>query len=399
MRKKQRGLATLLATVVLLISISLMAFYTSQVSVTEQKISSNHYRTQQAFEAAEAGLNSAISNLDMGIIKHAICTGPVIAIAGICEGLNSSRGVGETGHFLGDNQLIVMSDGADYRLSFETSDFHDNIIDITLSGFASDNPSEDNSPNRIVKQSVILTPILNYHPPSALIARNTIQLDANESITNKTEKVLSSSWSGGGTFHSINTLVDVTSVDGNTVGGYYQNDPFLALLSVGNDSIVPVKKNVFFQNFFSDSVDRMKSRSLFIDCTSGCNTEDLKGYVSEAGSPLSHAIIWIDANNAGIYETLIIDEAINIGTGENPVLLIVEGGVELKSSDFNFIGIMYAMKDIKNEMSGDILGSLISEASIKSDGEWRVTYSDAVFKKMNDNLSSFTRVTGSWRDF
>jgi hypothetical protein len=64
----QRGAASLVVVMVLFFLMSLVAAYTSRNLIFEQRVSLNQYRSTQAFEAAEAGLEWALAMLNSGRI-------------------------------------------------------------------------------------------------------------------------------------------------------------------------------------------------------------------------------------------------------------------------------------------------------------------------------------------
>ncbi len=67
--RHQAGAATLLVVMVLFFIVSMVAAYTSRNLVFEQRTSANQYRSTQALEAAEAGLEWTISMLNTGRIN------------------------------------------------------------------------------------------------------------------------------------------------------------------------------------------------------------------------------------------------------------------------------------------------------------------------------------------
>ena len=69
----QQGAATLIVVMLLFFIISMVAAYTSRNLIFEQRTSANQYRTTQAFEASEAGLEWALAQLNAGRITNT-CT-------------------------------------------------------------------------------------------------------------------------------------------------------------------------------------------------------------------------------------------------------------------------------------------------------------------------------------
>ena len=68
--RAQRGVATLVVVMVLFFVVAMVAAYTSRNLIFEQKTSANNYRSQVAFEAAEAGVEWALAMLNGGLIDN-----------------------------------------------------------------------------------------------------------------------------------------------------------------------------------------------------------------------------------------------------------------------------------------------------------------------------------------
>jgi type II secretory pathway pseudopilin PulG len=68
--RHQRGLTTLLVVMVLFFVVAMVAAYTSRNLVFEQRASANQYRSTQALEAAEAGMQWALAMLNGGRIDN-----------------------------------------------------------------------------------------------------------------------------------------------------------------------------------------------------------------------------------------------------------------------------------------------------------------------------------------
>jgi Tfp pilus assembly protein PilX len=71
--RRQRGAAALITVLLLFFVISLVAAYTSRNLIFEQRTASNQYRSTQAMEAAEAGLEWAVGQLNAGRV-NGTCT-------------------------------------------------------------------------------------------------------------------------------------------------------------------------------------------------------------------------------------------------------------------------------------------------------------------------------------
>lgn len=69
--RRQRGVATLVVVLVLFFVVSMVAAYTNRNLIFEQRTSSNQYRSTQALEAAEAGLEWITAVLNSGRVDDA----------------------------------------------------------------------------------------------------------------------------------------------------------------------------------------------------------------------------------------------------------------------------------------------------------------------------------------
>ena len=393
MKYKQTGMATLMISVILLTSIGLMSIYSAQVSVMEQKISANYYRSTQAFESGQAGLDNVIQNLNAQIVDAIAAGGDENTVFAEADKslVQLSNSTGTTGgQSIGSYQLTVTNN----VMVNEVVD--SNLVEITLAGFSGDNNAADAIPNEVIKQRLFRTPILNGAPPAPLIAKGDITLNGSVSIENKEEDSLAASWSGGAT--SIGTAnIDVTSNDGSTVGGYSENQA--ALAGLGDD---------MFGNFFSESQQSLKNRSKVVSCNggSGCSQSNLSTVINTDGTPKGSNIVWVDAKNVNAegvttgYDKLVIGGSnFQMGTTDNPVILIVDGDFEI-SGGADFHGVIYTTQDFSNgNNDANITGSLISEGNITATDGLNLTYDNSTFAKMDLSVARYVRVAGSWKDF
>ena len=383
---KQIGGATLLMSLILVIIMGLISVYSSQTTVTEQRISSNHYRMKQAFEAAQGGLDAVISKLDVNFVASSI--------------QNSALGNNESFHHAGLELPPLSGQGhqsqsvGSYSVEFKINDQNPDMVDVTVFGFAGDN--QTNLPNQTIFQRLKTTPMISYKPPTPLIARNSISIGGDVSVSNKTNSdagtLPKAIWSGGSITTSLGgttASIDVVSNDGTLNGGTgtYEN----------NQALRDLSSDGFFQNFFSEDKQKLKARATVIDCSNSCTGNDLLNSDNQAIAQ----IIWVEtSNNTSSPGKLTINEALYLGSTERPVLLIVDGELTINNVGANLNGIIYTTRDFLNSQgSGYIKGSLISEQNINASGNLHVTYNDGQLSTLKKNTSYYTRVAGSWRDF
>ena len=67
---QQRGIATLAISLLVLFLITMVTLYTASTSITEQRISANQYRADQALSAANAAMDYGVAYYDMGGVDH-----------------------------------------------------------------------------------------------------------------------------------------------------------------------------------------------------------------------------------------------------------------------------------------------------------------------------------------
>ena len=96
----------------------------------------------------------------------------------------------------------------------------------------------------------------------------------------------------------------------------------------------------------------------------------------------------------------MIDSTTQIGTEDNPVVLIVNG--KLKISDWAKIyGIIYVTQDWWNNLKdhAKIYGGVIADGNFKMSGFAQITYNQNVINKISQQVGVFSPVPGSWKDF
>ncbi len=338
-KKEQMGIATLSISMMLLFIITIASLSTARISITEQLVSNNLYREKQAFEAAQASLESALDNLK---VSFSGASPTATLISGGSSKLNN---------------------GATYSYSYQFIDMNqDNfLVNIIATGY-----TDGGSSKRIVQQSAHFIPPLINTPIAPLTSRNSIWL-SNVNITNNTAGPLA---------HSGGPITAIASPQGSscTQPTYCYTDSALTAMN----------KEEFFEYYFGLEKILLQGLSEVYDCTE-CG-EVLDGQTGK--------IAWITQKSK---DPVHLDDS-NIGSQDEPILLIIDGDLS-HLSNTTIYGLVYVTGEItSNNDNFNITGALITEDLATLQGNILLAYDAAVLANL-DKLGRFARIAGSWRDF
>ncbi len=362
----QRGSATLVISVSLLLAITVMIFFIARTNLMEQRIAANDYRSEQAFEAAEAGIEYAIGRINKETPLNVTDTDNDTAIEFACT----------AGDAPGEGPCSVTTPGsnATARIALKAiTAGNPNTIDIESTGF-----SDDLAASRKVMMQVAWVPLVGNLPPYPVVTRKEVKLNGTASVTNppntSAQKCI---WSG----KNAPALASGCQTDKDHAG----------LENASRDN--------FFTNFFLLSKTRFKSRSRVIDRTSNGGT-NYSAKLNDAYTTDSARVIWID----GQTEDIVIDNSHgDLGTAGDPVVLIIDNFDDFLIKDNVTIhGLVYVAGKWDNV--GDtatINGIALVEDDAKIGGGFLVNYdtdSGGVIDRL-PNVGDYARIPGSWRDF
>ena len=194
LHKNQKGAATLVVAVLLLMGISLLTIFTTKVVMTDIKVNANIKREKQAFESAEAGRQFIIG-----------CLGRVGGLASLptCPDLTFTDDDGDGEVDIAD----VATGNAAENINFTIpADFQGNSPTITLSlADSATNPyrvtvqstgwSDDATALRVVTEDRIVVPPVGGPPSHPLISKGTVAgTGTGDVINTETNATI---WSGG----------------------------------------------------------------------------------------------------------------------------------------------------------------------------------------------------------
>lgn len=454
-RQRQSGAASLAVVMVLFFVVSLAAAYTSRNLIFEQKTSANQYRGTLAFEAADAGVDWALSMLNGGRVNDAACANTAGAKSFAERYLTINESYGNdamngritataragswpTCVYNGATWTCTCPDGGTgnpaaptaagilpaYRVWLaEAAVGRPYLFNLKSSGCTKLPASAaekclDSVPEAdlgdgmaTVTTLVALRRALAAMPAVPVLARGDVTPDpaSGRPPLRVVNPDLVSSFGitvqSGGT---IGANVQATSVPG-TPGArtLAANDPQLAALSTVAPPTTPpappalsAGERMFVRTFGMKRNTYLQQSGLRV-CASPCTAGDINALA--AANP--NRIIWAQGD-----VTLDAD----VGTAAAPVMLIVDGATLTLGANVDIVGYVYltgaggATSTIQLPAAPtSISGGLAAEGALATQyagapaagDSLTVTYDATVLNRLRTTYGTWVRVGGSWRDF
>lgn len=433
-RPRQRGVATLVVVAVLFFVLALVAAYTNRSMVFEQRTSGNQYRSTQAFEAAEAGAEWALSMLNGGRIDDLCAPSADPARPSFRERYLDIQAVAGTGRVMPQGVLSAdgggtawptcVFDGTDwdcrcpaagsgsppapagsgvypaFRVRFVDlggaarpgairmevngcTRLDDACLDFPAAGLAGEGRAT-------VRVMLALRGGLAVPPRAALTARGAV--DGHNLLATVNADAASGGVAilAGGAITEID-LARVLSVPGTPPGAaLVAGDPGLAGLPDGDR---------LFTNLFAlpPAVYRDQPGAIRLDCSATpCSAADIRG----AADAHPHHIVWADGD-------VDLDGGAGggtIGSVAQPVLLVVDGDLALRNLTLH--GVVYLRKGapvVVGTGAAQIQGAVVAEGGFGdaagSSPAMTIVYDPDTVQRVRWGSGSFARIPGGWRDY
>ncbi|MDH5540136.1 MAG: pilus assembly PilX N-terminal domain-containing protein [Rhizobacter sp.] len=417
--RHQRGAAALIVTMVLFFAMLLASAYANRSLLFDQRGAANQYRSTQAFEAAEAGLEWAVAQINSNRRIGPDCTASSDPTAHSFRQRYLSRLPGAGGFtgntwsgISGANPLqpaCVRSDagwscscpsnghpglaaptGAGpspaFALQFLPGD-KPGVVRVVASGCSSLGgpcmPGGSTSTDAVARVEVALAmlPALFNPPLAPLTLRGAVETGAALGTHNPDP-------ASGGMAVQAGAQILAPQIRVSVPAGA----PMAGAL-VGNDAgLASTGPAQFFELYFGLGKDQWRSLPGVqqVACGGSCGT----ALASTVAAGSGDALLWVGGD-------ALIEGPITLGSAQQPIILAV-GGTLRFSGAVRLHGVVYATSaQWDNTPPGSALlrGALISETGYWGSGAPDLFYDAALLDALKSGSGSFARVSGSWRDF
>ena len=456
-RLRQQGAATLIVVMVLFFIISLVAAYTNRSLIFEQRTSLNQYRSSQALEVAEAGLEWAVSQLNFGRLERVTnqclknadlsatpppasfrerylnidtTTGKITARpdpAGVVTELTPSCvWTGATGWFCScpstGAPVLAAPTAAGvwpaFRVRFRPVigsgtppvPVQPSAVWVDVVGCTRLDPAGSADPcltfdgqGTLNEGRAVISSIVTLAGNAAGLPQAALTVFG--SVTATGLSVYNTLPNGSGiTVHAGGPVISSSLVLRSSPG-----TPAATSLIQSDAALIPAAAAPFtaaermFATVFRMRPEtfRTQQAAVEIPCPTGCTAAVVRAALAaNPGRPL-----WLTGS-------LSVDTAGPIGSAAEPALLVVNGHLEFigagAGTGVNIYGLVYTRIPVPNPAgltgwatngAGQINGAVVSEGDVSGAGTATIVYDPDVLNRLRYTVGSFVRVPGSWRDF
>lgn len=397
-KKDQKGAATLVVAIVLLVAITLITLFTAKVVLDDIKFEANTYRTAQATSAANYGLDFALRYFDTGGFDQLDETDPANPVDGqdgvVDSVVTSPLTLQSGGNQTTTAQVQFITDA--FRCAGTTS-WQDGLVQST-------GLSDDGLGTRTMGQCVGPISILNGDGPEIpLIARTRIDTTGDANIINRYTNT--NIWSADDviiTGANMATYIRDPSVDPASPGFDYLdtdegvNTQLVSNRNLGNGADIisgdPTLRMGagFFGNFFAAD---QRATLQQLAAANNQSYNDIGNAVGDSG------LIYVEGDQQLTGGT--------IGSPTSPAILIVNGDFDFGGNAVIY-GLVYVVGIMDVAGNPSIVGSSIveneggstSSSGFEGNGTLNLVYWQNFIDDDGQPLPGLTSVVeGSWRDW
>ena len=357
-KNKPKGLVSIaMAITFVLISAVLMAISSSSTILGVKIINNNKYNVI-AFDAAKAGLNYALADLNQNFYSYMSL-----------PSINSTN-------------TVSLGSSASFTLNYKNiSSGNNSLLLVTSTG-----KELNSNVNKTMSQLFKFKSLIVNSPDLGAVTKGSIDLQLFSSINN-TFSSDETMWSGGSISLGQSTT-STTNQDGTVTGGPSGGDisPYVVQSDISLNSLSDTE---FIENFFGTDLAHIKqiATKYYHNTTNTNYTSVLNGVKGE--------IIYIEQNNS----VAEIDNIVQLGTADEPIILIVEGQLKM-SGVGTFNGLLFLTEKWVDKFDNSTLnGAVIVNGDIRLKGSATINYNPDIMNNISGKFGLYSKVPGSWKDF
>lgn len=379
--KAQRGAAALPITLMLAFAVLLAVAFANRSVVLQVRSSVHQVHTAQAHEAAQAGLAWTLAQLNLVTPIGEDCRASHAASAiawhdqarlGALQASCVAEGTGWACHCprTGEARSIRSAASPAFHVQLAPDPVRPDRWHASVTGQGAD-------AGRAIQLQLDIgrLPGLDTVPAAALTVRSHAAFTGDIAITH------TNAASGGVTLHTGGAMQGVAPRVTSTPG----TPPRASIVSddVALASLTPqgLHASVFRMG---TTAWREQPGVATVDCHSACDT-------ALATAARHHSLIALDGG-------LRLDTLITLGSPQRPVLLVVDGPVELHAAA-TLHGLLYLREAHWTDNAGaSVHGAVIAENDLQAEGASHIHHDVAVLQALQRRGGTHAPVAGSWRD-
>ena len=431
---RQRGAATLFTTIIVLVLMTMIAFFANRGVLFERKTAANQYRATKAIEAADAGLEWALANLNSFRRISASCTtttatgsrtfrdryldpdgdGSFASRSGVSTPaslepfanaavLCSRSGTGWSCSCPDEGTQPTAAACTDpqgcpaFRLSFASvragndpaqPQMDPTLVRVTSLGCTDTRPpcvpggGDPADGTAEVNQVFKLASALATIPAAAITAKGYVDFGSNAITATNTDP--------GTNGVTINAGLDITGFINNSTIETLPGTPVGASLIGDDASLAALTDDQMFRTFFGSSKEQFRDSpsTTVVNCSGVCNTTLLNAIAGGART------LWVEGD-------MVLNAGDVFGSATQPVMLVVNGNIEVRGTT-TIYGVLYSQDSTWDNTGGgnaQVFGAAISEGNFTATGTPDPTYDPKVLANLRQTTGQYAKVPGGWRDY
>lgn len=386
---RQNGFITMAVSLGILMLSTLVVFNVASTILLEQRVVSNDSRAKQAFEAAEAGINAALTYLKQDPDRD----GNLI-IDPIFDTNNDG---------IGDSNSADIGSGSVTVTTVDLSGGDLTPISITSQGF-----SDDFSATRTISYTLVNINPLPNSPQNPMTTRSGAIISGSAKVYNPEGH--STIWSGSNVDLGSNNATTTQIPDMGSPGYPACMDVSMtcALISSSNrtalgvdviendSSLAALTPDELFRNYFGMSPSAYRASMVTVDTIPANLGTDVH--------LATHEVVWIEGNTN--FNSVTVGCTVHVpgnnqctAANTKPSIVIVNGDASFQGTP-KIYGILYITGNVSLTGNTTVYGAMVVGGDMASSagGNFDIWYSSAVLAGTRF-AGATTGSAGTWRDF